>query len=224
MLFAEPFFAVVVGDEAARFLFPVLLAGDLALVLPPLVDLAAAVLDAVLLPEDELFPDLDVPPPVLAADVPDADLEDFDVPEELAPDRPLVAPDEVDLFAVDFEADDFFVDEAEVAFGRALAEPELFFADEEDLALLAVFPTVLTTAFAVPTAAPAAAPCKISPTTSFALSYITSRVPLPRLRVDEAFFPPDVLDAVVLLERLFGIARLLMFLRKELSHIVPNPR
>jgi hypothetical protein len=97
------------------------------------------------------------------------------VPPDFAP-ADFALPDPV-LFAaldvVDFEAADF----------PPLAEP----GEPEDLALLPPlaeapdFPpvAVLTAAPAAPTTAPDAAPARISPATSFALSMMVSSTPLP---------------------------------------------
>jgi hypothetical protein len=206
---AVELFAVDFGAAAARLVVPLLFAADLELLFTALVALPTADLDDVRpLVVLELLPDLAFPPFVLDAGARDADLADFDALDEVDPER------------VDFEAEDFFAGEADEDFARELAEPVLFLVDEVPFVAP---PTVLTTAFAVPTAAPAAAPCRISPTTSFALSYIVSRVPLEvrllRPRLDVVFLPADDLDVVVLLERLFGIARLLyLFFEKNLRH------
>lgn len=137
--------------EAARLLFPLLVTLFLAADLPVSADLLA---------EDRELGD------VLAAVVPafafaslffeidelEADLADFAAPDEAA--RSLAVPVELDLEAVAFVPEDFLTEDGVDDF-EAPDEPARLPTVEDPLA---VFPTVPTTALAVPIAAPVAAP------------------------------------------------------------------
>jgi hypothetical protein len=211
-------------DDSARLPLPLFPAADLDADFPKLADLPAAGLDAALdFVELELLPDVALLPLLPADEELDADFEDLEL---VGPDAPVpfledTDPIDVVLDPVNLNSEDFFgddlADDPEDDFDLVLVDPALFFPDEDPFAVL---PTVPTTAFAVPTAAPTAAPCRISPTTSLALSYIASRVLLPCPRADEDFFPAPFEVLIVPLERLFGIARLLYVVYEKELEIV----
>jgi hypothetical protein len=163
---------------AAAFLAPPELALPAAFPLPPALLAVLLLLPAPLVPPD--FAPADFALLLFAAlDAPDFEAADF--PPLAEPDEPedLALPPDL---ALDFAAVDFEPEDEDLPLPTPLPPPFAEGAEAPDFPLDEdFFPpvAVLTAAPAAPTTAPDAAPARISPATSFALSIMVSSTPLP---------------------------------------------